>query len=562
MTISLDRDHLRRYRDVAWLLWKHGRGDVVRQAGLEEVLPEEERQRVDGLEERAEELADDLERLGPTWVKLGQLLSTRADLLPLPYIEALSRLQDRVEPFGYDRVEETVERELGVRISKAFETFDPEPLAAASLGQVHRATLRDGRLVAVKVQRPGIRRQVVVDLEAMEEVAGFLDAHTDWGPHLEFRELVREFRRLVLEEFDYRREAAHLEEIGSALERFEKIVVPRPVVDYTTDRILVMDLVEGRKVTALSPLARLEIDGEPLADALFEAYLEQILVNGRFHADPHPGNVFVTGDGRVALIDLGQVARIGPRIQQRLLRLLIAVSEGRGEDAADVACELGEVRDPDFDSRAYRRRIVELVDRVQSATVGELEVGRVVMEISRIATEHGIRVPQELAMLGKTLLHLDSVGRALAPEYDPNAAVRRYAGTITSERMRKDVSPGSVLTSMMESAEFLQRLPRRVDGILERLAENELRIQVDSVDERTLVEGFQKIANRVTVGLILASLVVGAALLMRVETEFTILGYPGLAIVCFLGAAAGAVWLVIDILLHDRGEPPGRRPGA
>jgi predicted unusual protein kinase regulating ubiquinone biosynthesis (AarF/ABC1/UbiB family) len=559
MAISLRPKHVRRYADVVRLLWKYGRADWVTRAGLEGALADDEAL-VEGTLADPDELARDLESLGPTYIKLGQLLSTRADLLPLPYLEALARLQDRVEPFDYAQVEETVERELGIRISKAFSRFDPQPIASASLGQVHRAALRDGREVAVKVQRPEIRGRVLEDLDAMAELAKLLDAHTEWGDRFRSAEIVEEFRAVLLRELDYRREAANLVLIGENLAEFEHIVVPRPVEDYTTDRVLTMDFVHGRKVTDLSPLARIEIDGEALASELFEAYLKQVLVDGVFHADPHPGNVFVTDDRRIALLDLGMVSHLGPEMQEHLLRLLMAVSEGRGEAAAEIARTMGVVDAERFDEPSFRHRIVDLVARHSHATVEQIEIGQVVLQVSRAATEGGVRPPRELTMLGKALLNLDIVGRTLAPEFDPNAAVRRYASEAMAHRMRQKASPGNVLSSVLETAEFVQRLPSRVNRILDAIADNQLSVNVEAIDEQTLVDGFQKVANRIATGLILAALIVGAALLMRIDTDFRIFGYPGLAILFFLAAAAGGLSLLVSIFLHDR--RPARRPGA
>lgn len=555
MTLSLEPRHLKRYKDVVRLLWKYGRSDLVQRAGLDAGVVEQPPEEA----EDASELADDLEALGPTWIKLGQILSTRADLLPLPYLDALARLQDEVEPFGYEAVEEIVERELGVRISKAFDEFEAEPIAAASLGQVHRAALRGGHSVAVKVQRPDIRERIVEDLEAFMEIAGLLDRHTEWGRTFGFADLVDEFRRTLFEELDYRREASNLEVLGRNLAEFDRIVVPRPVADYTTERVLTMEFVRGTKVTALSPLRRLEFDGEALADVLFEAYLKQILVDGFCHADPHPGNVFLTEDDRLALIDLGMTTRVSRGARDKLLKLVMAIGEGRGEEAAAAAEELGEPVEDRYDPAALRRRVVDLVGRYQDATVRDIELGRVVMEISRAVASSGVRAPRHLTMLGKTLLNLDAVGRTLAPDFDPNAAIRRHAGELTTERMRRDLSAGSVMSSMLETAEFVKELPGRVNRILDRVASNDLEIKVDSLDEGTLIEGFQKVANRITAGLVLAALIVGAALLMRVETEFTLFGYPGLAILCFLLAAGGGFALVIDILLHDWGKRRSRR---
>ena len=550
MTLSLEPDQLRRYKDVGRLLLKYGRSDLADWARHDPILADAEALPAEAAAEGAE-LADDLEAMGPTFIKLGQVLSTRSDLLPPPYLEALSRLQDRVEPFAYEEVERIVGEELGVRLSKAFSRFDPEPLASASLGQVHRAALRDGREVAVKVQRPGIRGRIAGDLEALERIAELLDRHTEAGRSFGFGEMVEEFRKSLLEELDYRREAHNLSTVGANLERFDRLVVPRPVADYSTSRVLTMELVAGSKLDEMSPLVRLEVDGAELADQLFEAYLSQILVDGLFHADPHPGNLLLTRDRRLALLDLGMVGHVAPVLQERLLKLLLAVSEGNGEDAASLLLDIGE-RLEHRDETRFRREVSDLVMRHRETSVEQIEVGRVVLEMARVAATSGVRVPPEMTLLGKALLNLDHVGRALAPDFDPNAAIRRHAGDILSRRMTRSLSPANLFSSLMDAKEFAEALPGRINKILTTLANNELRLRVDAVDEVELVKAFQKVANRITVGLILAALIVGAALMMNVRTAFTIAGYPGFATICFLAAAAGGVALVWDVLMHDR----------
>ena len=559
MAISLKPSHLKRYKDIAWLLVKYGRKDLTARGDLREDLTEEQRLTAAAEDPKAEELAKDLEKLGPTFIKIGQLLSTRSDLLSPPYLEALSRLQDSVEPFSFSEVEEIVSTELGVRISKAFSEFEPVPAAAASLGQVHRARLRDGREVAVKVQRPAIRERILEDLDAFAEVAAVVDGHGEPdGPSL--AETVEEFRKALLAELDYEQEAQNLVTIGENLSEFERIVVPRPVPDYTTSRVLTMDYVQGGKVTSLSPVVRLEIDGKALADELFRAYLKQILIDGFFHADPHPGNVFVTEDRRLALIDLGMVARISSEMQEKLLKLLIAVSDGRSDEAASNALEIGR-RQQRFDEATFRRRAAELIGVYQNATISDIRIGKVILELSRVSGETGLTLPSELTLLGKALLHLDEIGRTLDPAFDPNASVRRNTADLLQKRMWKSSSPGSLASTLLETREFVQRLPGRVNKLLDLASQNQLRVRVDTIDEKLLIEGLHKIANRVALGLVLAALIVGAALLMQVPTAFRILGYPGLAILFFLAAAAGGLALVISILLTDstRRRPPPRR---
>ena len=549
MAISLKPQHLTRYRQIAWLFMKYGRSDLVKQSGLDETLDAEQRA-TPKEQAKASELADDLEKLGPTFVKLGQLLSTRVEMMPQAYIEALTRLQDKVEPFSFAEVEKIVTNELGVRLSKAFSEFDNEPMAAASLGQVHKARLRNGRQVAVKVQRPEIRERMIEDLDALEEIATFLDGHTEMGKRYEFSEMLDQFRKSLLRELDYRQEAGNLTTLRDQLKEFESIVVPEPISDYSTSKVLTMEYIHGRKVTDLSPLGRMEFDGNALAEEVFRAYLEQILVNGFFHADPHPGNVFLTDDYRIALIDLGMVGRIMPNLQEQLLQLLLAIAEGRGDDAADIAMKVGDKKN-NFDEVQFRRRITEIVAKQQGANVENMQVGRLVLEVTQVSGESNIRVPSELTMLGKTLLNLDQVGRTIAPDFDPNASIRRNAAQIMQQRLMKSLSPGNLFSGVLELKDLLQRLPTRINKILDATADNKLKVEVDAIDEKTLIVGFQKVANRITVGLVIASLIVGAALMMRVETTFRIWGYPGLAILLFLAAAGAGVVLLVNILFYD-----------
>jgi len=553
--LSLRPARLKRYKDVARLLFKYGRSRLVARAGLEDALAGEELPSGAGAPAPGE-LAADLERLGPAFIKLGQVLSTRADLLPPAYLEALSRLQDSVEPFSFADVERVIQEDFGFRLSKGFDTFDAEPIAAASLGQVHRATLRDGRDVAVKVQRPNIREGLAQDLAAMEDIAGFLDRHTSAGRQFDFPEMVREFRRTLKQELDYRREAQNLVRLADNLSTFTRIVIPRPVGDYSSARVLTMSFIRGRKITDITPLVRQDIDGMTLAQELFRAYLHQIIIDGFFHADPHPGNVFMTDDGRIALVDLGMVSRLSPARQDQLLKLLLAISEGDGDRAATLALQVGQAHD-DLDEPGLRRHVQELVSGYQDLSLEQLQIGRIVLEISAAAGQHGIRLPSELTMLGKTLLNLDQVGRTLAPDFDVNAALRREGPQLMQQRMRQSLSSANVFAAALETKEFVEQLPGRVNRLLDAVAHNEVKLKIEVIDEGAVIQGLQKVANRITLGLLLASLIIGAAMLMRVETRFRLFGYPGFAMVFFLVAAGGGIWLALNILSSDR--PPRKR---
>ena len=547
MILPLKTEHLRRYKDIARLLIKYGRADLA-QLVSDPALPPDP-QALEIAAGKPEELARDLEELGPTFIKLGQLLSSRSDLLPEPYLEALSRLQDQIEPFSFAQVEEIVTSELGVRLSKAFQDFEPEPLAAASLGQVHLAHLRDGRPVAVKVQRPGIRQGILADLSAFEEIAGLLDRHTELGHKLHFCGLVDEFRRTLLRELDYRLEALNLITLGKNLAEHQRLVVPQPVDDYTTSRVLTMELIRGTKITAFSPLARLDLDARGLAEDLCKAYLDQILIDGFFHADPHPGNLLITEDGRLGILDLGMVARLDPKMQEQLLKLLLAITEGRGHEAAQVAVQIGS-RLEGYDEDLFRRRVATLVASAQTSAA-PVQVGRIVLGLVRHAAATGVRPPPELALLGKALLHLDDVARTLDPTLDPNRVVREHSQSILRRHILKRLSPASLATSALEVYELVQQMPPRLNAFLDTVAANKLELKVNAFDEARLMDNLQKIANRIASGLLLAALIVGAALMMQVRTPFTLFGYPGLAMVLFLLAAACGFALLLSIWLND-----------
>ncbi|HOI93265.1 MAG TPA: AarF/UbiB family protein [Syntrophobacter fumaroxidans] len=558
MTISLKPEHLKRYKDLVWLLVKYGRSDIISQAGLDTIIPEQELPSP-AMSPKVDELPHDLEKLGPTYIKLGQFLSTRSDLLPPQYLEALSRLQDSAEQFPFEKVEEILILELGQRTTREFASFDPVPLAAASLAQVHRAVLRDGRLVAVKVQRPGIRRRVIQDLEAFDELAEFLERHLSLAKRFMLQATVAEFRKAVMRELDFRQEAQNLIVLARNLRDYDLIVVPAPIEEYSSTRVLTMDYLEGRKLTTIGFTEPLAAERSKLADHLFRAYLQQIFLDGFYHADPHPGNLYLTGDGRLALVDLGMVARISGASRQKLLRMMVAIGEGRSEEAAEFAVELGE-KTLLFDEKRFRKEISDLIIRYQRATIKEIQAGKILLELLKAAGNSGIRFPSEFTMLGKTLMNLDAIGRILDPSYDPNAALRRYSGQLLRQRIRKTVSAANVFEMLIDSQDFLRLLPKRIGKIIDLVAENRVRMQANVIDEKYLMTGLQKIANRLTLGLILAALIVGAALMMRIRTEFTLFGYPGIPILFFLIAVIGSLALVFSIVIHDERARRMKRP--
>ena len=546
MRLAINPAHAARYAALARLLVRHGRSDVVSGVGFDEFLVEDERPA--GSSSRAESLAADLEAMGPTFVKLGQLLSTRVDLLPPAYTAALTRLQDKVDPFPFADVQAIVEAELGVSVTHAFRSFDDRPLAAASLGQVHRATLRSGRDVVVKVQRPGIREVVRDDMQALAELADLADRHTDIGRRYGFGQLLGQFRRALAGELDYQREAANLRRLRELTAGYPHLVVPEPVADYTTGRVLTMDVVPGRKVTDVGPLGLLDVDGGPLVRELFGAYLHMILVDGFLHADPHPGNVLLTPDGRLALIDLGMVATVPPRVQASLVKLLLAIGDADGEETASVLASLGAPLDG-YDAARFREDVSALVTRAV-ALGAEVQAGAVLVELSRLSGVHRLRPPAEMAMVGKTLLNLDQVTRHLDPSFSPAAAIRESVSDILGSGMR--VSASGIMAAAIDAKELTAAFPGRANTVMKKLADGTFSVRVDAVDEARLLHVLQRLANRLTTGIVLAALVVGAALMMQVPTDSTVLGYPAIAMVFFLLAAVGGAALVLSIVVTDR----------
>jgi predicted unusual protein kinase regulating ubiquinone biosynthesis (AarF/ABC1/UbiB family) len=545
----LDSEKIARYKNIVRLILKYGTKDFKGNGASAE---EEE------VEKRAESFAKELESLGPTFIKLGQILSTRPDFIPPQYIRALSRLQDNVRPFSFEEVEQIIEKELKVKISKAFSEFKYEPLAAASLGQVHFARMRDGRPVAVKVQSPDIKDIVFKDFEALEEISRSVEGFTDLGRVYSFQNILSEFKRTLLMELDYRREAANLIKLKENLAEYRRIIIPDPIADYTTESVLTMDFVKGEKVSSLSSFSRLGFNGKDLAIELFKAYLDQILSDGFFHADPHPGNVFVTEDKNLALIDLGMVARVDPEMRDNLLKLLLYIAEGKGMEAARLSLKMS-VKIDEGNEENYVNQISGFLAAYQDEMIENIRIGDMILNLTKIAADNGIKVQSELSLLGKTLLSLDEITKILHPGFKPNEELKKHIDQLFRKQMMRIFRPGNIFSSVMDINEFIQKLPGRLNNILDSLTRNKFQLKIDALDDVELMHNLQKIANRITIGLILSSLIIGAALMMQVQTKFIILGYPGLAIIFFILAAVGGCALVFNILKDRLSKRNGRR---
>ncbi len=535
-----------RYAALVRLLVRHGRSDLVSGAGLDEYA--DPGSDSDETTDQAEAFASDLEALGPTYIKLGQLLSTRFDLLPAAYTTALSRLQDEIEPFPADEVRALVETELGTEVKHVYAEFDDVPVAAASLGQVHRATLRNGREVAVKVQRPRVRDDVRADMATLTRLASLADKSTGVGRTYGFGRLLHEFERSLTLELDYRREARNLLRFGELTRHYDRLLVPEPVLELTTGRVLTMSFVHGRKVTDVGPLGLIDLDPAPIVRQLFRAYLRSILVEGFLHADPHPGNLLLTDDGTLAVLDLGMVTSVPPRLQDKLVRLLVAIGDDNGEQAARVLAEMGQPLDH-YDAIAFRDDVTNLV--AEAVAEGpQMQAGRVLVELSRVSGARGLRPPPEMSLVGKALLNLDRTTAHLDPQFAPAAAIRKDVQSIL--RSGLTTSPGDLITAALDAKEFAAQLPSRANRIMDSLADGELRIRVDAIDEERLHTVLQRLANRLTLGVVIAASILGGSLLMQVPTDHRIFGYPAVAIILFVVAILGGAVLSAWIVVTDR----------
>jgi ubiquinone biosynthesis protein len=593
----LSPKYLPRLAAIIGLFTRYGLRDVAKQQGLmallssdnddDELLPQDVAER----EAHAIGFRKRLVELGPAYVKLGQVLSTRPDLLPPPYIKELKKLQDDVGQIPLQELEEAIEHELGGRLSKLFDSFDPDPIGTASLGQVHAATLRGGREVVVKVQRPHVKQALAGDLEFFRELAQFMASHTSVGTRVDVLGVIQQLERALAEELDYRTEARNAATFRRSLAEFPRIIVPKVVEAYSTERILVTERIHGLKVDAISPLTRLEHDFTPVAEELTRAYLKGITLDGFFHADPHPGNVFVVLRGmttprtpsdvaadqrrvasrtattplaqleleaqaratpmtddvdvRLALIDFGMTARLSTSMKDGATRLLMALGDNRGDEVAATLIEMGQPTD-DFDRAGYTREIGTLIARNVELTAAEVQAGRILFEVIDLSFQHGLRLPAEMTLLAKALFNLDGVTRELDPGYTPLETIRAFGNEIAMSRAKRDMSPRRMYQIAMESGDFLAALPHRLDQITTRLANNDLSTKLDVPQLPSLIVALQKVANRIFSGLVLAGLLVASAQLLPYWRG---LGYTGFIIAGGLG-----LFMVLSIMVSDRGR--------
>jgi len=584
--------YLPRLAATVTLFTRYGLGEFADRSGLRSLVEDDAAESNGASPEKAVAFRKRLVELGPAYIKLGQVLSTRPDLIPETYVHELEKLQDAVPAIPYEDVEQVIEEQLHARISKLFESFETEPLGTASLGQVHAAVLRGGRDVVVKVQRPNIRELLADDLEFFRELATFLTKHTQMGGRVDMLGIIGQLERALLDELDYRIEARNAATFRRALAEFPRLLVPKVIEGFTTEKVLTTERIRGLKIDEVGPLVRIEHDFGAVAEELTRAYLKTIIIDGHFHADPHPGNVFVVlpevenpmtpaelkardrrattrkaltpiqrieqqaqnsappmpePDVKLAMIDFGMTARLSTKMREQIAHLLMSLADNRGDQVAETLIELGDPLQ-DFDRPLYTREIASLVARNYDLAIGEVEAGKVLYDVINISYQRGLRMPAELTLLAKALFNLDGVTRALDPLFSPIDAIRDYANQLVADRAKKDFSPRRMLQIASQSTDFIAALPHRLEVITQRLASGDFETRVEVPQLFALMGGLQKVANRIFSGLVLAGIVVASAMLMPYRRALSTIG--------FILAGVIGLGMVINILIADRRGRP------
>jgi ubiquinone biosynthesis protein len=484
--------------------------------------------------EGAREFRRALEELGTTYVKLGQLLASRPDLMPDVYIEELSHLVDEVPPVPFAEIEPVIRRSVA---QDAFVRIDPEPLAAASIAQVHKGLLQDGREVVVKVRRPGVVEQAEVDLDLLRTTADFLERRSKAARLLQLSALAEEVAQYLLAELDFTEEAYNTELIGRMVDGNPYLLVPKVVTELVSEEVLVLQHIEGKKVSADHGLGAER--AEVLAREFFRTYVRQVAAEGVYHADPHRGNVLITADGRLALLDFGLLGRLDDDTRQGIAQLLLALAQNRGDDVAALILDLSkttlESDEPGFIAELHRK-----LPRYHWRPLSRIRAGDALADLMRMTVKYGIQLPTSFALVGKTLAQADSIARALDPNLDPILLLREDALELMTSEAEKRLTPTELSSYAFTQLGPLVRLPRRIGQIADHLQQGTLRVGFSPTNLGELEAVVRSAANRIGAAVIIAGLLLASAWMARVN--------DGIAVVGFTVAAALGLYMLWKIL--------------
>ncbi|ADU28901.1 AarF/UbiB family protein [Evansella cellulosilytica] len=547
---------LQRYRTIATALARNGLGYLFHETGLTEKIlsfRSEERKAVKD-KSTGERVRLLLEELGTTYIKLGQIASTRPDLLPPDIVKELGRLQDDVPPFSYEEASVIIEQELGEPVESLFKEFSETPLAAASIGQVHYAVLKDGTEVVVKVQRPGIIPQMETDLEIIADWARLAETHFDWARDYGLRDIIDEIGKGMLLELDYRNEARNMERFANKSVNHEYIHIPDVYWNYTTKRILTMDYVEGIRISNLEALDSAGYDRSLLAKRLSETIFHQVLIDGVFHADPHPGNVLALPNGGIALLDFGMVGRLSPEKKKYAVSLIIALRNQNTKGILRAVTNMGIVH-PDTNMDQLYLDVDDLREKYYDVPLEQLSLGQAIEDLFTIAFKHQIRIPTELTLLGKSLLTTEGVVVALDPTFSIFDVAEPMGKKLILDRLDPWKKIKSISMDVQDYLDLLNEVPVSLKQFLSILRHGKMKIEIDSPQTDVLMRKMDRISNRLSFSIVLLSLsiimlglIIGAAL----SGTQTILWRLPIIEISFVISILMVVWLFFSIFRSGR----------
>jgi ubiquinone biosynthesis protein len=509
-------------------------GRVARQSHFVRVLGElgvlrEKPPTVEG----AQAFREGLEELGTTYIKLGQILSSRSDLLPDVYIQELEQLVDRVPPVPFEEIRTVLEAEVG---PSTFASVEPDPLATASIAQIHAAILHDGREVVAKVRRPGIAEEVAVDLDVIRSTARLLEGRSETAQLVQLTALAEELEVHLEAELDFTEEANNTEVIARTVADVDELLVPRVIHPYVTERVLVLERIQGEKVASGHGL-RPE-HAARLARSFFRAYVRQVTIEGIYHADPHRGNVLLTPDGRLALLDFGLLGRLDDDTRRRLALLLMAVAQNRADDVAELILGLS-LTTVQSDQAGFVHELRRKLPRYHWRPLSGIRAGAALADLQRIAIAHAIRLPTSFALVGKTLSQADSIARTLDPGLDPIRTMEDDASDVLLAEAERRLEPNQLFSYAFTQLEPLARMPRKVGHLADRLEEGTLRVGITPTSLGELEALLRATANRLGIAIVIAGGLVASALMARVN--------DGVALVGFLVSASLGLYLLWKI---------------
>lgn len=552
--ISHTYRHMHRYSEILGVLIKFGFGDLISGLRIEQYIDigrniftrRESREKVESLS-RAERLRLALEELGPTFIKLGQALSTRADLLPPDFIRELVKLQDHVPPFPFSEAKNVVDTELKGSSAVMFESIEPVPLAAASIGQVHRARLVDGEEVAVKIQRPGIRRLVTVDLEILYHLATLVEKHiSGWDLHRPTK-IVEEFGRMLAREMDYSIEAASMERFSAQFLHDPRIYIPRVYREATTTRLLTMESIDGIKAGSIGLLRDGGHDLREIARRGAELVMTQIFVHGFFHADPHPGNLMILPGDVICFLDMGMMGRLDRETRERIVDLVMGVVR-RDESALATALIRLTTWDEEPDRHELERDALELAERHLYRPLKDMPLVKFVYQIFEVASKHRLRLPMDVLFLIKALGSIEGLGRDLDPEFSLIGSAAPFVERAYAERYHPRRLAEDVLTQGGEMIQVLKEIPLELRQLLRMARQGRLKVDIQNVTQEQMMKSLDRTGTRLSFAIVLASLIIGSSLMVLSDIPPKWYDIPIFGLVGYLLAGIMGFWLLISTL--------------